>query len=54
MTLEEDIIELKTNMKWVMHALDDMKKKRDMHLSYTIGIVSSLIIAMTSIIISIK
>ena len=51
MTVEQDISELKTDIKWIKESLKEMKQTRQMNKGYLIGLIGSMIISFTSIII---
>ena len=51
MTIEEDIIELKTDIKWIKQSIQEIKKERNLNKGYLIGILGSLMIAITSLIV---
>ena len=51
MTVEQDISELKTDIKWIKESLREMKQARQMNKGYLIGLIGSMIISFTSIII---
>ena len=51
MTVESDISELKTDIKWIKESLKEMKQAKQMNKGYLIGLIGSMIISFTSIII---
>ena len=51
MTVESDISELKTDIKWIKESLREMKQAKQMNKGYLIGLIGSMIISFTSIII---
>ena len=51
MTVEQDIGELKTDIKWIKESLREMKQAKQMNKGYLIGLIGSMIISFTSIII---
>ena len=51
MTVEQDISELKTDIKWIKESLKEMKQAKQMNKGYLIGLIGSMIISFTSIII---
>ena len=51
MTVEKDISELKTDIKWIKESLREMKQAKQMNKGYLIGLIGSMIISFTSIII---
>ena len=51
MTVESDISELKTDIKWIKQSLQDIKKEKNLNKGYLIGIIGSALIAVTSLIV---
>ena len=51
MTVEPDISALKTDIKWIKESLKEMKQAKQMNKGYVIGLIGSMIISFTSIII---
>ena len=51
MTVESDISELKTDIKWIKQSLQEIKKEKNLNKGYLIGIIGSGLIAVTSLIV---
>ena len=51
MTVEQDISELKTDIKWIKESLKEMKQSKQMNKGYLMGLIGSLVISFTSIIV---
>ena len=51
MTVESDISELKTDIKWIKESIKDIKKEKNLNKGYLIGIIGSALIAVTSLIV---
>ena len=51
MTVESDISELKTDIKWIKESIKDIKKEKNLNKGYLIGIIGSGLIAVTSLIV---
>jgi hypothetical protein len=49
MSVEEDIRELKTDIKWIKKSIEDIHKERQLSIGYLVGIVGSVIISITSL-----
>lgn len=50
MSVEQDIGELKTDIKWIKQSLQDIKKEKQIKNGYMIGLMGSIIISITSIV----
>ena len=51
MTVESDISELKTDIKWIKEAIRDIRKEKQINKGYLLGLAGSVIIAVSSLII---
>ena len=51
MTVESDISELKTDIKWIKESIKDIKQEKNLNKGYLIGIIGSALIAVTSLIV---
>ena len=51
MTVESDISELKTDIKWIKQSLQEIKAEKNLNKGYLIGIIGSALIAVTSLIV---
>ena len=50
-TVESDISELKTDIKWIKESIKDIKQEKNLNKGYLIGIIGSGLIAVTSLIV---
>lgn len=51
MTVEEDIAELKTDVKWIKQSISDIKRERSLNKGYLVAIIGAVIISITSLIV---
>ena len=51
MTVESDISELKTDIKWIKQSLQEIKKEKSLNKGYLIGIIGSTLIAISGLIV---
>ena len=51
MTVEEDVAELKTDIKWIKQSIQEIKNERNLNKGYLIGIIGSALIAISSLIV---
>ena len=51
MTVESDISELKTDIKWIKQSIQEIKKEKNLNRGYLMGIVGATLIAVTSLIV---
>ena len=51
MTVESDISELKTDIKWIKQSLQEIKKEKNLNKGYLIGIIGSTLIAISGLIV---
>ena len=51
MTVESDISELKTDIKWIKQSLEEIKKEKNLNKGYLIGIIGSTLIAISGLIV---
>lgn len=49
MSVEQDIGELKADIKWIKQSLQDLKKEKQLKTGYMIGLIGSILISVTSI-----
>ena len=51
MSVEQDIGELKSDVKWIKEAIREIKKEKQINEGYLLGLAGSVIIAISSLII---
>lgn len=51
MTVDQDIGELKTDVKWIKEAIREIKKEKQINIGYLLGLAGSIIIAVSSLLI---
>ena len=51
MTVESDISELKTDIKWIKESIKDIKKEKNLNKGYIIGIIGATLISVSSLIV---
>ena len=49
MSVESDISELKTDIKWIKQSLQEIKKEKNLNKGYLIGIIGSTLIAISGL-----
>ena len=49
MSVEQDIAELKTDIKWIKKSIEDLRKERQLNIGYLIGIIGSVIISISGL-----
>ena len=49
LTVEQDIAELKTDIKWIKKSIEDLREERQLNIGYLIGLIGSVIIAIASL-----
>jgi len=49
MSVEQDIAELKTDIKWIKKSIEDLREERQLNIGYLIGLIGSVIIAIASL-----
>ena len=51
MSVEQDIGELKSDVKWIKEAIREIKREKQINKGYLLGLAGSVIIAISSLII---
>jgi len=51
MTVESDISELKTDIKWIKQSIQEIKNEKNLNRGYLIGIIGSTLIAISGLIV---
>ena len=53
MSVEQDIAELKTDIKWIKESIKDIKRDKQLNKGYLIGLIGSIVISLSSILITV-